>query len=31
MRSIARSEIGREKSPFATAVCRPSDTAVTGA
>lgn len=31
MRTIARAEIGREKSPFATAVCRPSDTAVTGA
>ncbi|WP_197497361.1 acyl-CoA dehydrogenase family protein [Mycobacterium sp. 852013-51886_SCH5428379] len=31
MRTIARAELGREKSPFATAVCRPSNPAVTGA
>ncbi|WP_422749929.1 acyl-CoA dehydrogenase family protein [Mycobacterium sp. WMMD1722] len=31
MRTIARFELGREKSPFAAAVCRPSNTAVTGA
>ena len=29
MRTIARAELGREKSGFATAVSRPSDTAVT--
>ncbi|WP_172800550.1 acyl-CoA dehydrogenase family protein [Mycobacterium sp. IS-1496] len=28
MRTIARAELGREKSPFAAAVCRQSDTAV---
>ncbi len=28
MRTIARAELGKEKSPFATAACRQSDTAV---